>query len=675
MPKHVPLIDPQVLTTHAALFDLWFPLADLPIPPDVKVQVAPIADQVSTGMLLKFGESESFIGLLAAMTDPKLLPFYDCLGSSSDPAVKAFLAAKGGFGGMPAELRSPLFSFLFKGSCGPASVQVAMVLREAYLSGIWDLPLAVPLTGILPPSVFMPDVEIYSALHRPELPPSRLYYDANQKCIRHRNGPIDCVVVGSGPGGATVAHQLWKAGKRVVVVESGPWVVWGSMDTRSYPELMFQRDVAATADNGVILRSAQTVGGGSTVNIDLAFSPLEATIQARVGAWKEKGLIDARFYTQADLAAAYQWVRETIATRQLSQTELNQDNRVLWDGAERLGVDPRLYRLNRYRVGYSPSPVDDKRDAAKQLLLPAAESVDNPLSIIPDASAMEVLFEPQQGSVELRATGVTLTMNEPWTEKGNTIVDPSHLGVPVGATVTIPADMIVLAAGSIGTTRILLNTAKTTPAVNNPRIGKGLILHPSLPIVGAFDRQINLLEGLDSATFVDAFGVTPGFIFETMGGLPSYGAVLVPGSGRQVYDVLSKFSLSAGFGVMLVDTVSDGNRVSLDEAGNLQVIYALSEADKQRFQIGAALAIRTMFLAGAKTVIIPSNENFLRAPNFDPMRGMFLTDIKQADLVERNLEFIPNRTVLTAAHLQATTRSARRLTSASSRPGSGFGTC
>ena len=176
--------------------------------------------------------------------------------------------------------------------------------------------------------------------------------------------------------------------------------------------------------------------------------------------------------------------------------------------------------------------------------------------------------------------------------------------------------MIVLAAGTIGTTQVLLNTAKKTPAVHNPLIGKGLILHPSLPLVGAFDRQINLLQGLDSATFVDAFGVTPGFIFETMGGLPAYGAVLVPGSGRQVYKILSQFNLSAGFGVMLVDTVSDGNCVALDRTGNVVVTYALSEADKQRFRTGAALAVRMMFLAGAKKVIIPSNENFLRAIEF-----------------------------------------------------------
>jgi hypothetical protein len=214
----------------------------------------------------------------------------------------------------------------------------------------------------------------------------------------------------------------------------------------------------------------------------------------------------------------------------------------------------------------------------------------------------------------------------------------------------------VLAAGTIGTTQILLNTAKRVPAVRNPLIGKGLILHPSLPLIGQFDEDVNLLQGLDSATFVAAFGVTPGFIFETMSGLPAYGALLVPGDGRQVYEAMAQFNRSAGFGVMLVDTPSDSNCVTLDAQGNPVLKYALSPSDRKRFQTGVAIAVRMMFLAGAKKVIVPSNENFLNEPDFDPMRGVYLTSIEQADIVEQNLQFTPNRTLLTSAHLQATNK-------------------
>ena len=137
---------------------------------------------------------------------------------------------------------------------------------------------------------------------------------------------------------------------------------------------------------------------------------------------------------------------------------------------------------------------------------------------------------------------------------------------------------------------------------------------------------------------------------------PAYGAVLVPGSGKQVFDELVQYNNYAGFGCMLVDTPSSDNRVMLDDNDDTVLQYTLSDADKDRFRIGVAIGIRMMFLAGATKVIIPSNENVLGLPDFDPMVGTYLTDIAQADLVGENIEFVPNRTILTSAHLQATNK-------------------
>jgi hypothetical protein len=636
--------------THQALFDLWFPLSELGLPPEVEQPIAEIAVEVSKGMLEAFDQSP-LAAVLGGMTQPAALPFYEPLTASSDPAVQAFIAAPGGFGGMGAEFRAPLFSFLFEGSAGPLSTQMAAVLREAYLSQIWDLPLAEPLADFLAPPVFVNRPDIYAQLNAPTIAPSQLVYDDAQQRIRHRAGPIDYLVVGSGPGGATVASQLQAAGKRVVLIEKGPFVVWGSMTTRSYPRLMYRGDRAATTDNAIVIRSGETLGGGSTVNIDLAFSPLESTVQARINAWIEEGLMDSSYSTER-LARAYEWVRKAIGTRTVSESELNNDNKALWDGASAYGVDPSLYHLNRFPVGDSPSPVDDKLDAARQLIYPAIADSQNPLGLISDGTVEEILFD-DSGT---RATGVRLHMTAPWTEYGNTIVDPSELRIEPGVSVTIEANEIVLCAGTIGTTQVLLNTAKTNPAVANPSIGRGLILHPSFPLLGLFDRTINLLEGLDSATYCASFGVTPGFIYETMAGLPAYGALLVPGSGKQIYDEMVRFNDYVGFGCMLVDTPSEENRVMLDESGDTAVRYALSDADKDRFRIGVAIGIRMMFLAGAEKVIIPSNENVLGLPDFDPMVGTYLTDITEADTVQRNIQFVPNRTILTSAHLQATNK-------------------
>ena len=148
-----PAVDPQLIAkTHAAIFDMWFPLDELPLPPSVKPEITAIAAEVSAGMLRAFSGS-ALMAILTGMTYPTALPFYACLAQSQNPAVLAFLAVTGGFGGLAVEHRQPLFSFFFDGPCvdepgGPGSAMFAMILREAYLSGIWDLPLAVPLTEI-----------------------------------------------------------------------------------------------------------------------------------------------------------------------------------------------------------------------------------------------------------------------------------------------------------------------------------------------------------------------------------------------------------------------------------------------------------------------------------------------------------------------------------------------
>jgi choline dehydrogenase-like flavoprotein len=105
---------------------------------------------------------------------------------------------------------------------------------------------------------------------------------------------------------------------------------------------------------------------------------------------------------------------------------------------------------------------------------------------------------------------------------------------------------------------------------------------------------------------------------------------------------------------MLVDSSSPDNRLVLDENGEPGIDYRLSEPDKARFRQGVAQAVRLMFLAGAKEVYLPTTENILENPSRSQLESVVLTSIRQADLVERNLQLTPDDSILTSAHMQAT---------------------
>ena len=153
------------------------------------------------------------------------------------------------------------------------------------------------------------------------------------------------------------------------------------------------------------------VGGGSQVNVDLCFSPTTPAIQVKINGWRRDGRIGPEDFRKDQLALAYEWVKTAVGTRALSESEINANNRVLWDGARREGLHPKLYDLNTYPPGQSPYPMTDKRSSESQLILDALQDQKNPLRMIPDADVRRVLFEQVGG--EQKAVGVEFVPAHP----------------------------------------------------------------------------------------------------------------------------------------------------------------------------------------------------------------------------------------------------------------------
>jgi choline dehydrogenase-like flavoprotein len=395
----------------------------------------------------------------------------------------------------------------------------------------------------------------------------------------------DWIIVGSGPAGSVLAHELRRGGTRVLVVEQGPLVWPGGPDTRALPHLV---DARPTLDGSLLIRTGRAVGGGTTVNVDLAFAPTLPAVRRRLESWGW----DVEGFARAD-----EWVRALIGTRTITEDEINANNRILWEGAKAIGLTPSLYALNTHRGG-------DKRCAVRGLLAPSLLDRVNPLVLLPNTRVERVTFDGT------RATGVELADGR-----------------------RLRAKRVVLCAGAYGSPLILMRSH-----VANEHLGRGVIAHPSIPIIGEFDREIDAHVGTPASVYVDRS--ERAYFLEAMSAGPDYLAAMWPGTAREVREAVRNYRRMGGFGVMLVDSPHPDNRIESDGS----IAYRLSDADAARLLEGIREGVRIMFKAGAKRVALPTVE------------WPILTRPEDAD---RPLRFIPSATVLTSAHLQSTCKMGR----------------
>ena len=168
----------------------------------------------------------------------------------------------------------------------------------------------------------------------------------------------------------------------------------------------------------------------------------------------------------------------------------------------------------------------------------------------------------------------------------------------------------MLAAGAVGTPVIL---QRSDYPDRDDVVGRGVVLHPSLPVGGIFDRRLQNYRNITGTFYSDAFRRSHGFVLECLFDHPMDTALAVPSFGRAHFDVMRDYQKLAGFGVMLIDDANRENRVRWDAAAGAPAIrYALGERDKERLRFGARTAVEIMLAAGAHTAFLTSDERLNR---------------------------------------------------------------
>lgn len=513
----------------------------------------------------------------------------------------------------------------------------AATLRRLYSYLSYASPLTAKIAGCANNQLISRSDGVFTA------PATKLQCIDN--AIVHDEGDIDYLIIGSGPAGSLIAHELVhkKPASRVVLIDTGSLIRPHSINTESSSELMESENMRTTVSGGIILRNGRAFGGGTIVNLDLAFSPLLPQIKNKIQSWIDEGSLNPSLIHAhhggdwTKLEDAYAYVTEKIGTRTVRVDEINANNKLL------LAATPTAttYCLNARKPAHDKD-FNLKISALDAFIIPA---LSQGLSIIPDINVKKIVFD--NNSMCPRATGVEIqfqsSLNKPYC-----VVDPNNFNVTPGTTATINAKNIIVCAGTLGSAELLLRSS-----VNNTNIGKGIVIHPSIGIYGRFDKEIDVMHGLSASVYAPSHHDKDGYFFESMSADPGFIALIHLGSGKQILDIVRDVKYLGGFGVMLIDSPYSDNKVFIDPRTNqVEVQYTLQDCDKERLRKALASGIEMIFDQGAYEVYIPSCEPLLaNTEQYVP----FVTK-DQIKAAISALQFIENENFISSAHMQGSNK-------------------
>ena len=381
----------------------------------------------------------------------------------------------------------------------------------------------------------------------------------------------DAIVVGSGAGGAIVAYRLAEAGRRVLVLERGPHVdpdEFVDDEVEQYLRLYNEGALQLATDFRLQVLQGMCVGGGTTVNNAVCFSPPEAVLER----WQQHGI------DPEGLRGAIEEVRGWLTVQQVDERVSSPGALAFAEGARRLRL-PGTLELVEANIaadclgcGYCNMGCPfGKKHSMLDTVLPWAQcDFPDRLDVLPDFRAERVLHEGG------RALGV--------------------IGVHRGETLTIEADEVVLSAGAVASTWLLQRSG-----IAASEAGRELYFNVNSPLTADFPKPVRSYAGLQMshAYRPDGDGES-GFILETWFNPPATQALAMPGWFDRHYANMRRYAHMACGGA-LVGTTTPATITAA--AHGPRIAYTPSKPDLARVVEGLKLLGRIFLAAGASRVM------------------------------------------------------------------------
>jgi ornithine--oxo-acid transaminase len=405
-----------------------------------------------------------------------------------------------------------------------------------------------------------------------------------------RNGPLhqfadysgdiqdhaDLVIVGSGPGGAMLAHSAAREGKSVIVIEAGPVLSPGQFG-RDIGETLTRHfwDGGLRATRGNVVMPSlhgKVLGGGSVFNSAICLRMPEWQAER----WKAEYGVERM--SVAELEPEFDFVEDFLNVATTPLDVLGPRNELFLKGAAAMGFDAKPIDRNVSGCRGSGQCINGCNNGAKH-------SMDRrgiPEAIEHGARVYTSVFVDKLIMRGNRVAGVTGHVTDPETGK------PSHA-------VRITGKAVVLAAGAFNTPTLMFRSG-----IRHPALGYNLRSHPGLVILGKFADPVDPWTGVTQGVHITKF-LQEGIKLESVWTASSLMAATFKGHGAGYKDRIAEMGHMASWDAWTSGDDSIG-RVRLLPGGRPDYQYDLGRGDAQRLVEGCAKLAEMAFAAGAKMV-------------------------------------------------------------------------
>ncbi len=389
------------------------------------------------------------------------------------------------------------------------------------------------------------------------------------------------VVVGSGAGGATVAHDLCARGINVVLLEAGPRIektqfrndeffayqqlTWSDqrLATGNWPAARFIPNAPAWIVKAV---------GGSTLHWNaLSFRVQDREFRAASDYGSIPGTsladwpLDPRdldpYYAEAERRMG------VTGTHDIQPHPPNNNFKVLYNGARRIGYQ----QVSNDRLAINSAPRDGRPGCIQMGFCNQGCKIGAKWSTL----QAEIPKAEASGKLELRTGAMALQL---LVNKRNRI-DRVVYADGDGEQHSQRARAVCVAGNSIETPRLLLNSATEQHpdglANASGQLGRNYMHHNVAIAFGSFERPVHMYRGITTpGTVFDEMihqpkrGFAGGYLIEAVSlGLPFMSQLIAPGGwGRDYTRIMDRYEYMAGVLLNGEDMPRETNRVSLHDS-------------------------------------------------------------------------------------------------------------